>query len=234
MMPTSLSKNNSNKHHNALVLFEDRKEAGSKLAQKLEKFAAAQPLVLAIPRGGVIVGYEVALFLEATLDTVIARKIGSPFNNDVTIGAVAPGDIIMINIQAVNDLGLDQESLDPIIEREIHEMERRMFLYGSGEYGKDHLANTVIIVDDGFTTGVTARAAVESVRLVQRAEKVVYATPICTRDTAAALRDVAELVCLENSHDITTAGKWYDEFVPSDREVVDLLKRAQEIHKGTA
>lgn len=210
------------------IIFKNRIDAGRQLAQKLLKYRSENPLVLAIPRGGVSVGYEVAKALGAPLDTLVVRKIGTPFNPEFGFGAIAPGDVIMISISALEAAGVKKEELDPIIEREMHEMERRILHYHSGEYSRDAEPGLVIIVDDGLATGVTAKAAIESVFLQQRSHRVIFAAPICARDTAESIREIVETVFVQEVDDLGAVGNWYKEFDQvTDEEVVGYLDKAK-------
>ncbi|MBM3256728.1 MAG: phosphoribosyltransferase [Candidatus Liptonbacteria bacterium] len=161
------------------VTFEDRIDAGKQLAEALLPYQAERPLILALPRGGAPAGYETATKLKAPLDTVVARKIGAPSDPEFGVGALAPGDVIVLNNEAIETLAILRKELDPIIAAEMEEMERRMVHYKSGAYSEDIEAGTVILVDDGLATGVTARAAIESVRLMRKPKKIVFAAPIC-------------------------------------------------------
>lgn len=210
------------------IVFRDRTDAGRQLAQKLMSYKSKHPLVLAIPRGGVPVGYEVARALGVPLDTLVVRKIGLPSNLEFGVGAIAPGDVVMISSLALESAGVKKEDLDPIIEREMHEMERRILHYHSGEYTKSVETDLVIIVDDGLATGVTARAAIESVFLQQKSLKVVFAAPICSKDMAEVLRYVVETVCVEEVDDLAAVGNWYKDFnQTTDEEVLHYLNKAK-------
>lgn len=209
-------------------MFKDRKEAGELLAQKLFGYKKEHPLILALPRGGVPVAYEVARALEAPLDTLVVRKIGSPNNPEFGVGAIAPGDVIILDNNALASSGLSRVDIDPVIEKELHEMERRILHYKSGEYAKDSPAKTVIIVDDGLATGVTARAAIESVLLQYKPLKLIFAAPICARDSAQGLRNLVDVVCLKEPEDFLAVGYWYEDFPQTtDEEVVELLEKAK-------
>jgi putative phosphoribosyl transferase len=208
--------------------FKNRIDAGQQLAQKLLGYKEEKPLILALPRGGVPVGFEVARLLEAPLDTLVARKIGAPDNPELGVGAIAPGDVIMIDNNALNMLGLSQKSIEPVIEEEMREMERRIIHYKSGEYSEDSPANLIIIVDDGLATGVTSRAAIESALLQYKPMKIIFAAPACAKETAAALRDLVDVKCLHEAEDFLAVGYWYEDFPQtSDEEVVALLEKAQ-------
>lgn len=211
----------------ATLPFKDRTDAGQRLAEKLKIYEKDRPLILALPRGGVPVGYEVARDLKAPLDTVVARKIGAPFNPEYGVGAIAPGDVLVLDNRLLQILDLRTEDLDPIIDREMEEMDRRMVRYKSGEYAKNIQANTIIIIDDGLATGVTARAAIESVKITWKPQRIIFAAPICSRETAEFLRDlVDEVVCVAEVDNLAAIGFWYQEFSQTtDEEVLNYLER---------
>ncbi|MBI2086675.1 MAG: phosphoribosyltransferase [Candidatus Zambryskibacteria bacterium] len=202
--------------------FKNRKEAGKLLAQKLLGYKEEKPLILALPRGGVPVAYEVVQALEAPLDTLVARKIGSPSNPEFGVGAVAPNDVLILGKD------INREELGPVIKQEKDEMKRRILRYRSGEFAKNIPAKTVIIVDDGLATGVTARAAIESALLQYKPLKLIFAAPVCAKDTAEALRNLVDVVCLNEADNFVAVGEWYEDFPQTtDREVVELLEKAK-------
>lgn len=242
------------------IVFKNRNEAGAQLAGKLLGYKMQNPLVLALPRGGVPVGYEVASKIKAPLDTIVARKIGAPFNPEFGVGAIAPGlrhadpryaegsgearagyghaeagDVVVLDNVSIQSLGLQRKDLDPIIKEETEEMNQRIARYKSGEYSKNNRAETVIIVDDGLATGVTARAAIESAKITLRPKKIIFASPICASDTAEHLRGlVDEVVCVGEVPNLTAIGYWYEEFnQTTDEEVVYYLEKANNLIRST-
>lgn len=224
-------------------MFKNRSDAGEQLARNLLPYKPEHPLVLALPRGGVPVGFEVAKKLEAPLDTIVVRKIGSPYNPEFGLGAIAPGlrhakasqsraeagNVLILDNISIQSSGLQKNDLDPIIARETQEMNRRMAHYKSGEYSKDAPADTAIIVDDGLATGVTARAAIESVKISLKPKKIIFAAPICARSSAMHLRGVAhDVVCVAEAENLAAIGLWYQEFnQTADEEVIRLLEEAR-------
>lgn len=210
------------------IRFKNRKEAGQKLAQRLIGYKENHPLILALPRGGVPIGFEVAKVLEAPLDTLVARKIGAPSNPEFGVGAIAPGNVIMIDNAALASLRLSRADIDPVIEEELREMERRILHYKSGQYSQNTPAETVIIVDDGLATGVTARAAIASVFLQQKPLKLIFAAPVCAKGMAESLRDLVDVICLQEAEDFIAVGHWYKDFPQTtDEEVVELLENCK-------
>ncbi len=210
------------------ILFKSRIDAGQQLALKLLPYKEKNSLILALPRGGVPIGYEIASKLGAPLDTIVARKIGAPFNPEFGLGAIAPGGVIILDNISIQSLGLHRIDLEPIIREELKEMERRIIRYKSGEYKRGKTADTLIIVDDGLATGVTARAAIESAKTAIKPKKIIFASSICAQDTAEHLRNlVDEVICIGEVNNLMAIGYWYEDFPQTtDEEVVELLEKA--------
>jgi putative phosphoribosyl transferase len=209
--------------------FRDRAEAGRLLAQRLRHYAGRDDVVvLALPRGGVPVAYEVAPELDAPLAVFIVRKVGVPGHEELALGAIATGGVLVLNERLVQALGLDHERLSRAIADEVRELERRQEAY-DGERGPPDLdGKTVIIVDDGLATGSTMRAAALAVRQLNPAG-VVIAVPVAAEETCDDLRDlVDEVVCEVTPRPFQAVGLWYEDFSQtSDEEVRELLERAQ-------
>jgi predicted phosphoribosyltransferase len=208
--------------------FHDRKQAGRQLAEQLrirqEKGALPDPVVLALPRGGVAVAQEVARELGAPLDVLVVRKIGAPFQEELGVGAIAGNDEPLFDENTLDNLGLSRSVLAGTVERERAELHRREHLYRQGRPAPDLRGRTVIVVDDGLATGATARAAVRSVRR-QAPERIVLAVPVCSREASDLLRAEAdEVVCLYRPASFMAVGVWYDHFDQlSDQDVLDAL-----------
>lgn len=208
--------------------FRDRRDAGGQLALALEPYRREGPVVFALPRGGVPVAYEVARALGAPLDVLVARKLGAPDQPEFGIGAVAPGGVRVLNEYAVGRLGIPAEYLDRITARETAEVERRLRHFRGDRPETPVAGRTAILVDDGLATGVTARAAIESLRLGGPG-RLVLAAPVCAAQTAERLRpEVDDLVCLLCPPDLGAIGFWYVNFDQTpDEEVVALLEEAR-------
>lgn len=207
--------------------FLDRADAGRKLAGALERFRSRNPVVLALPRGGVPVGLEVARALGAPLDVIDARKLGAPGHEELAVGAIAPGAVYVDRL-LVRRLGVSAAYLEQITTAEGRELERRERLYRSGRAPLDVEGRVVILVDDGLATGATARAAVASLRQ-RRPAQVILAVPVGALETVARLREVADdVVCLETPPDFRAVSLAYGDFSPtSDAEVVSCLAAAR-------
>jgi putative phosphoribosyl transferase len=208
--------------------FRDRKDAGRRLAERLASYREERPVVFALPRGGVPVGYEIARALDAPLDVFVARKLGAPGQPEFGIGAVAHGGVRILNEEVVRRLGIPEDYLERITQQETAEVERRLRHFRGDRPEPEVRGRTVILVDDGLATGVTARAAVRALRRLEP-RRLVLAAPVCASQTAELLGpEVDELACLEAPSDLGAIGFWYRDFSQtSDEEVVELLESAR-------
>jgi putative phosphoribosyl transferase len=209
--------------------FADRAEAGRRLAKRLGRFRTEQPLVLALPRGGVPVGFEVAQALDAPLDLILVRKIGAPFQPELAIGAVVDGDHAetVLNHELVADLRISDAYLERERTRQLEEIERRRRLYAAGRPRIEPRDRTAIVVDDGIATGATVEAALHAVRRAGP-KRLVLAVPVAPPDTIERLRpQVDEIECLMTPAWFGAIGAFYTDFRQlSDAEVIALLERA--------
>jgi putative phosphoribosyl transferase len=210
-------------------MFRDREEAGRLLAQRLLHLKSAKPVVLALPRGGVPVGFEVAQALEAPLDLLMVRKIGAPWQPEFALGAVVDGarPELVLNEEVTARLGIDEAWLERAKARELAEIERRRALYFQGRAPVPLEGRTAIVVDDGIATGATVRVALKALARTGAA-RLVVATPVAPDDTARFLAGQCdEAVFLATPADFGAVGYYYDDFRQvSDEEVVELLERA--------
>jgi predicted phosphoribosyltransferase len=209
--------------------FDDRSDAGRRLAAALAHYGGRDDVVvLALPRGGVPVGYEVATALGADLDVIVVRKLGAPGQEELALGAIAAGGTIVLNDDVVHDLGVPEATVDDIARREGQELARRERAYRGSRPAADLRDRTVILVDDGLATGATMRAAVESVRQ-RRPERLVVAVPTAAADTRDEIaREVDEVVCVTTPTPFRGVGMWYRDFAQtSDDEVMRLLAAAR-------
>jgi putative phosphoribosyl transferase len=208
--------------------FPDRARAGRVLAGLLAGYAGhPDVLVLALPRGGVPVGAEVAGVLGAPLDVFVVRKLGVPGHEELAMGAIASGGTVVVNEQVVRQTGLSPYVLQQVTERERRELERRERAYRGGRPPPAVEGRTVLLVDDGLATGSTMRAAVLAVRRLRPA-RIVVAVPAASRRTCEALRAEAdEVVCVASPDPFLAVGRAYERFEQvSDDEVRELLARA--------
>src|ERR1700716_4316092 len=206
-------------------LFRDRREAGRLLAEKLKAYANRQDvIVLALPRGGVPVAYEVARALGAPLDVFVVRKLGVPGYEELAMGALATGGVRVLNDQVVERLGIPQHVIDAVAAREQQELARRERLYRGDRPPPDLRGRTVILVDDGLATGATMRAAVNALRQ-QQAGRIVVAVPIAPPEICEQLTgEVDDIICAVTPEPFYAVGCWYRDFSQtSDEEVRQLL-----------
>jgi putative phosphoribosyl transferase len=213
------------------MLFSNRQDAGRRLAAELTRFKNAQPVILALPRGGVPVGFEIALALNAPLDVVLVRKIGAPGMSELAIGAIVDGEQLdrIIDSELVAELGVAQSYLDGEIARQAAEIERRRRVYFKGRAPVTVAGRVALVVDDGIATGATMRAALRAIRRRSPA-KLVLAVPVAPPHTIDALRpEVDEIVCLATPEQFFAIGQFYADFRQlDDEDVVTLLDRAHQ------
>lgn len=205
--------------------FADRREAGRELADAVEGALAGEDvIVLALPRGGVPVAYEVASRLGAPLDVLLVRKLGVPWQPEMAFGAIASGDIVVMNDDHVKALGLKQDVIHDIVERERAELDRREQLYRDERAPLEIAGKTVVVVDDGIATGSTVRAALKSLER-RGVRRRIVACPVAASETIRALEKLSdEVICLRTPVAFGAVGTWYDDFAPVfDSEVKELL-----------
>lgn len=216
--------------------FQDRTEAGKILAAKLEDFArGAETLVLALPRGGVPVAFEIAQRLDVPLDVLIVRKLGVPGQEELAFGAIASGGARVLNERIVDALRLPETVIERIAAREQTELERRERLYRGDLPFPDLRGRTIIIVDDGLATGATMKAAIKALKTKQPKE-IVVAVPVGSRDTCRELHSEADVWCLcaVMPEPFYGVGMWYEDFSQTtDAEVIELLARAENFGRKT-
>lgn len=206
-------------------VLQDRKEAGKKLAALLQHYRGADTVIMAMPRGGVVVAFEIAQALQAPLDVIVARKIGAPDNPEYAIGAIAPGDIKLMNPEVQAYLDFDSPEVEKIVAHETKEMERRIKLYRGDRKTLNIKGKNVIIVDDGVATGQTALASILAIKKMQP-KKIILAVGVCADDSAEMLQQyVDEFVCLAMPEPFYGVGMWYKDFSQTtDDEVIELLE----------
>ncbi len=206
--------------------FENREEAGKKLAEKLLEYRGKATIIFAIPRGGVVTAYEIAKVLDAPLDIIIPRKIGAPGNQELAIGAVTEDGTTILNTHLVTMLGISDAYIESEKIKQIEEIKRRVKTY-RGEYLPTNIeGKIVILVDDGIATGATVRAAIHSLRK-GKPSSIVVAIPVGPPDTIKDLKqEVDKLICLISYEPFYAIGQFYADFsqVP-DRDVIALLMK---------
>ncbi|HIE12438.1 MAG TPA: phosphoribosyltransferase [Desulfotomaculum sp.] len=206
-------------------MFADRVDAGRRLAERLTGREYPKGLVLAIPRGGVVVGAEIARALGLPLDIIIPRKIGAPYNPELAIGAVTQDGTAIFNEELLRHFSLTQAAKDKLVAEAVAETNRRMRLYRGDKPVMSWHSRTIILTDDGIATGFTVTAALRSLRKADP-ERIVLAVPVAPPDTLDLLRpEVDELVCLLVPEIFMAVGQFYYHFEQtSDQEVISLLK----------
>jgi putative phosphoribosyl transferase len=209
-------------------VFRDRHHAGRALAEKLTRYAGERDVVvLALPRGGVPVAYEVARALRAPLDVFVVRKLGVPGHEEVAMGAVASGGARVLNEDVVRGLGIPEHAIDAVATWERRELTRRERLYRGDRPPPDVRDKTVIVVDDGLATGASMHAAITALRAHHPA-RIVVAVPTASSETCEALRPlVDDVICATTPEPFHAVGLWYEDFSQTtDDEVRELLVRA--------
>jgi putative phosphoribosyl transferase len=209
--------------------FRDRAHAGRQLAAKLEKYARrSDAIVLALPRGGVPVAFEVATALDLPLDVFVVRKLGVPSHEEFAMGALASGGARVLDEEIVRLAGLSRADVDRVTARERVELERRERLYRGTRPFPKLAGMTVLLIDDGLATGSTMRVAVQALRRENPA-RIVVAVPVASSDTCDAFRDIAdEIVCAATPEPFRAVGLWYTDFSQTtDQEVHALLHDAR-------
>jgi putative phosphoribosyl transferase len=212
-----------------MTLFEDRADAGRKLARELSAYAEREDvIVLGLPRGGVPVAFEVASALHAPMDVFLVRKLGVPGREELAMGAIASGDVRVLNRDVVRGLGISSQAIARVAGREREELQRRERAYRGDRPSPDVSDRIAILVDDGLATGASMRAAVAALR-VQQPARIVVAVPVAPAETCKELRaEVDELVCGATPRPFMGVGAWYRDFSQTtDDEVKDLLLRAE-------
>lgn len=204
--------------------FDNRRDAGRQLADRLKGLAAADPVVVALPRGGVPVAAEIAATLGAPLEVLLVRKLGAPGNPEYGVGAIAEDGTRVVDPEATAVLGIRNGELDAIVAREREELRQRVRAYRGDRPPPDLSGRTVVIVDDGAATGLTDVAAIRAIRR-QGPGQVILALPLCSVEALELLRREAdEVVCLRAPRPFLGVGQWYRDFGQvSDQEVIDAL-----------
>ncbi|AZO16691.1 phosphoribosyltransferase [Mesorhizobium sp. M2A.F.Ca.ET.043.05.1.1] len=210
-------------------MFRDRQEAGQKLGASLDQLQLKDPIVLALPRGGVPVAAEIAKALKAPLDLVIVRKVGAPGNPELAVAAIVDGEPpdVVLNREIVEAYALDDGALRVLIAQERPELERRRAVYRGKDLPLSVTGKTVIIVDDGAATGTTMKVAIRALKR-RSPRKIIVALPVAPVDTADELAQEADLICLNQPARFRALSYYYGNFPQlSDNEVLDIMALAR-------
>jgi len=213
-----------------MAIYKDREDAGRVLSQELADLQdQGNTVILALPRGGVPVGFEVARKLNAPLDVFIVRKLGVPGHEELAMGAIASGGVIVLNDEVVWRLNIPTQMIEGVIREERREMERRERAYRDDRPPVDVSGKTAILVDDGLATGASMKAAVQGLR-ARGPARIIVAVPVAAPETCASFQELVDrIVCAETPEPFFGVGAWYEDFSQtSDEEVRDLLERSRE------
>jgi putative phosphoribosyl transferase len=204
------------------MMFKDRVDAAQKLAKKLEWIKKENPIILAIPRGGVVTGDVIAKTLGLSLDIIVSRKVGAPYNPELAIGAVVHDGSFFPNSYLINSLGISQEYLDEQITEQLEEIKRRLMKF-RGRKDYDLKDRTVVLVDDGIATGATVFVALDWIKK-QNPKRIIVAIPVGPRDTIQRLSTMAEVVVLYDPVDFGAVGEFYNSFDQvEDYQVAEIM-----------
>lgn len=213
-----------------MTIFENREEAGRLLAEKLKKFQDSNPVVLALPRGGLPIGSEIAKKLSAPLDVVLVRKIGMPGHEELAAGAIVDGDApqLVINEEIVRLYNVPKTYLEDCKNKQLAEIERRRKLYQPNRPQLNVEGKTVLIVDDGIATGSTVYAAIHALRR-KKPKRIVVAVPVAPADTVKKLgKEADEVICLDTPYPFYAIGAFYEDFSQlTDEDVIGILQERQ-------
>lgn len=214
------------------MIFKDRIDAAEKLAKKLEWLKKENPVILAIPRGGVVTGDVIAKILGLPLDIIVSRKIGAPYNPELAIGAVVHDGSFFPNSDLINALGIPKKYLDEQIAEQLEEIERRLVKF-RGRKDYDLKNKIVVLVDDGIATGATVFVAVEWIKR-QKPKRIIVAIPVGPRDTIERLSKIAEVVVLYDPVMFGAVGEFYHSFDQvEDYQVAEIMSSYQHEPKGS-
>lgn len=213
------------------MVFYDRKEAGEKLAKRLEEYKNKEKtIILALPRGGVVVAYQVASFLNLPLDLVVPRKIGAPGNPEFAIGAITEDGEGIFNEEIIKEYGISQDYIKKTVAEEKKEAVRRLNVYRGNRPPLDLRDKEVILIDDGIATGQTMLAAIKSVKK-KGAKKIIVAVPVAAPDSLKEIKkEVNKVICLHSPFFFGAVGAFYQVFdQTTDEEVIELMEKAKQI-----
>lgn len=206
--------------------FDNRKQAGQLLAHNLKEFIDnPDVLLLALPRGGVPIGYEIAKVIHTPLDIFLVRKLGVPGHEELAMGAIAIGDVCILNQSILNAFNLTDAQIQPVYEKEKAELARRNILYRGDKPAPVIKDKIIILIDDGIATGATMRVAIVAIKSFQP-KKIIVASPIAALDTYQSLKTEADdVICLATPSHLSSIGEWYKDFSQvEDSEVLEILK----------
>ena len=211
-------------------MFVDRKEAGEKLSIELEKFKDENPIVLAIPRGGIVTAYETIKKFGLQWDLIIPRKIGLPHNKEIAIGAISLDETYIFNEKYIDMLNISEEYIKKEVFEQTEEIKRRLNKYKGNENFPDVKNKTVLIIDDGIATGFTIQVAIKSIKK-HNAKKIILAIPVAPKDTISLLEKIVdEVICLFIPNEFYAVGLHYKSFEQTtDEEVISIVHELKKL-----
>lgn len=211
-------------------MFKNRQDAGEKLAIKLEKFKAENPIILAIPRGGIVTAYETIKKFNFKWDLIIPRKIGAPYNKEIAIGAISVDGTYLLNQEFIDLLNISNEYIEKEVFEQTEEIKRRLVKYKGNESFPDVKNKTVILIDDGIATGFTIKAAIKSIRK-HDPKKIVLAVPVAPQNTITELEKIVdEIICLQIPSEFHAVGIHYKNFEQTtDDEVFNIVHQLNSV-----
>lgn len=214
--------------------YRNRESAGQDLAKRLQSYTnRPDGVVLALPRGGINVAFEVANALNLPLDVLVVRKLGAPDQPELAMGAIASGGVRVLNQELLRQSQISNERVESVAKQEAKELERQERLYRNGRPPLVLEGKTVILIDDGLATGATMRAAVAAIR-EQNPKQIIIAVPVATPSMCREMEnEVEEIICVKTPEPFISVGTWYDDFSQTtDEEVTELLSRAEKKQQG--
>ncbi|MBI4037754.1 phosphoribosyltransferase [Candidatus Curtissbacteria bacterium] len=207
------------------MYFKNREEAGKFLGEKLASLSLCDTIVLGLPRGGVVVAKEVAKVLNVPLNVFIVRKLGVPHHRELAMGAIAEEGESILDKETIRSYGLTRQQINRVIMEEEEELRRRIKLYRNGKKLPNLKGKTVILVDDGLATGMSAKVALTSIKK-QKPKNIIFAAPICANQSIDQISKLSKVVCLTIPKDLIAIGSYYDNFRQiTDYEVLELLEK---------
>lgn len=214
----------SQQAYNLFMYFKNREEGGKFLGEKLKSLGLKDSIVLGLPRGGVVVAKEIVKVLNVPLYAFIVRKLGVPNQRELAMGAIAERGETILDSNTINSLGLTKEQINKVVIEEEKELQRRVNLYRQGKALPGMKGKTVILVDDGLATGMSAKAALSALKK-QKPKNLIFATPVCANQSLHQISELARVVCLAIPKDMIAVGAFYDNFREiKDDEVIALLQ----------
>jgi putative phosphoribosyl transferase len=221
------------RHTTKSKIFDNRRQAGRQLSFLLKKYQSLDPIIFAIARGGVEVAYEVARALNVPMEVLVVRKLGSPQNSELGVGAISESGVVEIDSNALDSLGISREKIKSVYRQEKKELSRRIRLYRQGKRLPSLLGKTVILIDDGLASGVTANAAITTLKSLNP-RYLIFGVPIAAYESTVSIgKRVDDLICIDSISGLRAISLYYHDFKPtSDQMVAELLKKTKRLESS--